>query len=178
MNLQSVLPLWKELEFYKKYQQQLRDYLGDENANKIIEEALYLISMGTNDFLENYYARPKRRLEFSIEEYQVFLIGIANDFITDLYKLGARRLSLTGLPPMGCLPLERTTNIMFQRQCIEQYNQLAKEFNIKLANLVDKLNRELWGLQMVLSNPYDILLEMIQKPSSFGKIFPLKLKWP
>ncbi|XP_056697502.1 GDSL esterase/lipase At4g26790 [Spinacia oleracea] len=164
----SVLPLWKEVEYYKVYQQQLRDYLGDEKANKIIEEAVYLISMGTNDFLENYYARPKRRLEFGIEEYQDFLIGIANDFIIDLYKLGARRLSLGGLPPMGCLPLERTTNIIFKRQCIEEYNQVAKEFNMKLANLVDKLNRELKGLQLVLSNPYDILLEMIQKPSSFG----------
>uniref|UniRef100_A0A803LXZ8 GDSL esterase/lipase n=1 Tax=Chenopodium quinoa TaxID=63459 RepID=A0A803LXZ8_CHEQI len=164
----SVLPLWKEVEYYKQYQQQLRDYVGDERANTILEEAVYLISIGTNDFLENYYARHKRRLEFSIEEYQYFLIGIANDFIKELYNLGARRISLGGLPPMGCLPLERTRNIMFKRQCIEEYNQVAREFNMKLANLVDRLNTELKGIQLLLSNPYDILLEMIQKPSSFG----------
>ncbi|XP_021755671.1 GDSL esterase/lipase At4g26790-like [Chenopodium quinoa] len=172
--MQSVLPLWKEVEYYKQYQQQLRDYVGDERANTILEEAVYLISIGTNDFLENYYARHKRRLEFSIEEYQYFLIGIANDFIKELYNLGARRISLGGLPPMGCLPLERTRNIMFKRQCIEEYNQVAREFNMKLANLVDRLNTELKGIQLLLSNPYDILLEMIQKPSSFGKIFSLK----
>ncbi|XP_021758692.1 GDSL esterase/lipase At4g26790-like [Chenopodium quinoa] len=173
-NMQSVLPLWKEVEYYKQYQQQLRDYLGDDRANTILEEAVYLISIGTNDFLENYYARHKRRLEFSIEEYQNFLIGIASDFIKDLYNLGARRISLGGLPPMGCLPLERTRNIMFKRQCIEEYNQVAREFNMKLANLVDRLNTELKGIQLLLSNPYDILLEMIQNPSSFGKIFSLK----
>ncbi|XP_057529544.1 GDSL esterase/lipase At4g26790-like [Amaranthus tricolor] len=164
----SVLPLWKEIEYYKQYQQQLRDYLGDEKANEIIQEAIYLLSMGTNDFLENYYVRPRRQLEFSVEEYQYFLIGIARDFVTDLYKLGARKLSLGGLPPMGCLPLERTTNIMFQRQCIEEYNQVAQEFNMKLEILVGQLNEELKELQLVLSNPYNILLEMIQKPFSFG----------
>ena len=173
--MQSVLPLWKEIEYYKQYQQQLRDYLGDEKANEIIQEAIYLLSMGTNDFLENYYVRPRRQLEFSVEEYQYFLIGIARDFVTDLYKLGARKLSLGGLPPMGCLPLERTTNIMFQRQCIEEYNQVAQEFNMKLEILVGQLNEELKELQLVLSNPYNILLEMIQKPFSFGKILPLKI---
>ncbi|XP_074310882.1 GDSL esterase/lipase At2g04570-like [Silene latifolia] len=165
----SVLPLWKEVEYYKQYQQQLRLYLGEEEGMEVVEEALYLISIGTNDFLENYYARPGgRALEFSVPQYENFLISIAENFITELYYLGARKLSLGGLPPMGCLPLERTTNAMHYRECIAVYNEVAEEFNGKLENLVDKLNMELKGLRLVFSNPYDLLLEMIQKPSSFG----------
>lgn len=56
--LQSVIPLWKEIEYYKEYQKQLRGYLGEEKANMVLTEALYLISLGTNDFLENYYVNP------------------------------------------------------------------------------------------------------------------------
>ncbi|KAK9689357.1 hypothetical protein RND81_09G054500 [Saponaria officinalis] len=165
----SVLPLWKEVEYYRQFQQQLRLYLGDEKAAEIVEEALYLISIGTNDFMENYFSRPGgRALEFSVEQYQNYLIAIAENFITDLYYLGARKLSLGGLPPMGCLPLERTTNLGHKRQCIEAYNDVAKEFNWKLENLVDKLNKELEGLHLVFSNPYNLLMEMIQMPSSFG----------
>ncbi|KAK9689372.1 hypothetical protein RND81_09G055100 [Saponaria officinalis] len=172
----SVLPLWKEVEYYRQFQQQLRLYLGNEKAAEIIEEALYLISIGTNDFMENYFSRPGgRALEFTVEQYQNFLITIAENFITDLYYLGARKLSLGGLPPMGCLPPERTTNLGHKRQCIEAYNDVAKEFNWKLENLVDKLNKELEGLNLVFSNPYNLLMEMIQRPSSFGKIFLLKL---
>ena len=170
MNLQSVLALWKEVEYYRQYQQQLRDYLGNEKANEVLEEAVYLISIGTNDFLENYYTRPGRSSQFSVEEYQNFLTQIAKDFVTNLYNLGARKISLGGLPPMGCLPLERTTNIWLGRQCIEEYNQVAKQFNGKLTDLVGELNGKLKGLQLVFSNPYEILLEMIQKPSYFGKI--------
>ncbi|KAJ8433051.1 hypothetical protein Cgig2_020618 [Carnegiea gigantea] len=164
----SVLALWKEVEYYRQYQQQLRDYLGNEKANEVLEEAVYLISIGTNDFLENYYTRPGRSSQFSVEEYQNFLTQIAKDFVTNLYNLGARKISLGGLPPMGCLPLERTTNIWFGRQCIEEYNQVAKQFNGKLTDLVGELNGKLKGLQLVFSNPYEILLEMIQKPLYFG----------
>ncbi|KAK9268764.1 hypothetical protein L1049_000526 [Liquidambar formosana] len=164
----SVIPLWKELENYKEYQKQLRGFLGDERANWVLSEALYLMSIGTNDFLENYYVVPGRSSHFSIEEYQHFLEGIAGNFITELYQLGARKISLGGLPPMGCLPLERTTNLFSGSVCVEEYNNVAKDFNKKLQGLVEKLNKELAGIRLVFSNPYDILLEMIEKPSSFG----------
>ncbi|XP_075668519.1 GDSL esterase/lipase At4g26790-like [Castanea sativa] len=164
----SVMPLWKELEYYKEYQQDLRGYLGNEIANEVLGEALYLLSIGTNDFLENYYILPKRSLEFSIKGYQNFLVGICGNFITELYNLGARKLSVTGLPPMGCLPLERTTNILLGSDCIEEYNDVAKDFNEKLKGMIANLNKQLAGIRLVLSNPYDILLEMIQNPELFG----------
>ena len=66
------MPLWKELEYYMEYQQDLRGYLGNEIANEVLGEALYLLSIGTNDFLENYYILPKRSLEFSIESTRIF----------------------------------------------------------------------------------------------------------
>lgn len=165
------MPLWKELEYYKEYQQDLRGYLGNEIANEVLGEALYLLSIGTNDFLENYYMLPKRSLKFSIEEYQNFLVGICGNFTTELYNLGARKVSITGLPPMGCLPLERTTNILLGGDCIEEYNNVAKDFNEKLKGLIANLNKQLAGIRLVLSNPYDILLEMIQNPEFFGKPF-------
>ncbi|XP_059442192.1 GDSL esterase/lipase At4g26790-like [Corylus avellana] len=167
-NVLSVVPLWGELEYYKEYQKDLRGYLGEEKANEVLSEALYLISIGTNDFLENYYLLPERSLQFSIEEYQRFLAGIAGNFITELYNLGARKISLVGLPPMGCLPLARTTNILIGSECIEEYNNVAKDFNEKLKGLTTNLNKELTGIRLVFSNVYDFLFEMIQNPQLFG----------
>ncbi|KAI5333844.1 hypothetical protein L3X38_023976 [Prunus dulcis] len=164
----SVIPLWKELEYYKKYQKDLRSYLGNDKANEVLGEALYLLSIGTNDFVENYYVTKRRSSEFSIEEYQNFLAGIAGNFITELYQLGARKMSISGLPPMGCLPLERTTNILSGSDCIEEYNDVARIFNEKLQGLIEKLSKKLVRIQLVLSNPYDILLEIIQNPATFG----------
>ncbi|CAL2254815.1 unnamed protein product [Prunus armeniaca] len=164
----SVIPLWKELEYYKKYQKDLRSYLGNDKANEVLGEALYLISIGTNDFVENYYVFKRRSSQFSIEEYQNFLAGIAGNFITELYQLGARKMSISGLPPMGCLPLERTKNILSGSDCIEEYNDVARIFNEKLQGLTEKLSKKLVRIQLVLLNPYDILLEIIQNPATFG----------
>ncbi|XP_008226998.1 PREDICTED: GDSL esterase/lipase At4g26790 [Prunus mume] len=164
----SVIPLWKELEYYKKYQKDLRSYLGNDKANEVLGEALYLISIGTNDFVENYYVFKHRSSQFSIEEYQNFLAGIAGNFITELYQLGARKMSISGLPPMGCLPLERTKNILSGSDCIEEYNDVARIFNEKLQGLTEKLSKKLVRIQLVLLNPYDILLEIIQNPATFG----------
>ncbi|KAL6284067.1 hypothetical protein ACE6H2_014996 [Prunus campanulata] len=164
----SVMPLWKELEYYKKYQKDLRSYLGNDKANEVLGEALYLVSIGTNDFLENYYVLKRRSSQFSVEEYQNFLAGIAENFITELYQLGARKMSIASLPPMGCLPLERTTNIFSGSDCIEEYNDVARIFNVKLQGLIEKLSKKLVRIQLVLSNTYDILLEIIQNPTTFG----------
>ncbi|XP_017974736.1 PREDICTED: GDSL esterase/lipase At2g04570 [Theobroma cacao] len=164
----NVIPLWKELEYYKEYQQKLRAYVGKKKANQILSEALYLMSLGTNDFLENYYIFPTRKSQFSVRQYQDFLLGLGENFIRELHGLGVRKLSVTGLPPMGCLPLERVTNILGQNDCVDEYNNVALEFNRKLEGLVAKLNKDLPGMRMVSAPAYDIFYQIIKRPSLFG----------
>ncbi|XP_075668049.1 GDSL esterase/lipase At2g04570-like [Castanea sativa] len=164
----KVIPMWKELEYYKEYQNKLRAYVGKDKANEILSEALYLMSLGTNDFLENYYLSLKRQSQFTVQQYEDFLIGIAGNFIRELYSLGVRKISLTGLPPMGCLPLERTLNILGQNECVEKYNNVAVEFNVKLNGLVERLNKELPGLRLLSTDAYKILDQIIKKPSLYG----------
>ncbi|KAF7146641.1 hypothetical protein RHSIM_Rhsim04G0047600 [Rhododendron simsii] len=164
----SVIPLWKELEYYKDYQKKLKAYLGEDKAKQTLAQALYVMSLGTNDFLENYYTLRTRRSQYNIDQYQVFLIGIAKKFVENLYGLGARKISLGGLPPMGCLPLERTTNFMGGNECMQSYNIVAMAFNARLTSLVGELNKEMPGIGVVLSNPYPILMQIVQKPSSYG----------
>lgn len=168
--LQSVIPMWKELEYFKQYQNTLKGYLGENKSNKIVNEALYLISLGTNDFLANYYTLPKRRLEYSVEKYEDFLLGIAEDFIKQVYGLGARKMSITGVPPMGCLPLERTTNMLrgFGDACIESYNNVSRSFNAKLSGLVKMLNQELPGVKIISGDAFSIFYRIIKRPSLYG----------
>ncbi|KAL0354258.1 UNVERIFIED_CONTAM: GDSL esterase/lipase [Sesamum angustifolium] len=169
-NVLNVIPLWKEVEYYKEYQNKLKAYLGDTKANYIITEALYIISLGTNDFLENYYSLPSTRSKYTIDQFQDFLVGVAETFIREIYGLGARKMSLTGIPPMGCLPLERTTNYVNGNgdKCMDGYNDVALHFNAKLGDLVKKMNDEMLGIRVVFSNPYDVFMQIIREPSTFG----------
>ncbi|KAL9241285.1 hypothetical protein vseg_015414 [Gypsophila vaccaria] len=164
----NVMPFWKEVELYKDYQQKLRAYVGEDKANYIIKEAVYLVSIGTNDFLENYYLLPTTREKYTIQQFQDHLVDSAREFVTKIYGLGARKISLSGILPMGCLPLERTINFMEIEGCNEEYNKVALEFNGKMKNLVTQLNDEFVGLRLVLSNPYYIIKKMIRNPSNYG----------
>lgn len=70
---------------------------------------------------------------------------------------------------MGCLPLERTRNFMGGNECMQSRNIVAMAFNARLTSLVGELNKEMPGIIVVLSNPYPILMQIVQKPSSYGK---------
>ncbi|KAG5545698.1 hypothetical protein RHGRI_017995 [Rhododendron griersonianum] len=167
---ESVIPLWKELEFYKEYQTKLRTYLGNQKANEILTEAVYVTSLGRNDFLENYYTLRDRRSQYTIEQFQVFLVGISRGFVKALFDLGARKISLGGVPPMGCLPLERTTNFREGNECLESYNVVSMQFNGKLKGLVGELNKELQGIKLVFSNPFYVFMQIVRRPSKYGKL--------
>ncbi|CAI0392020.1 unnamed protein product [Linum tenue] len=168
----SVIPLWKELDYYKEYQTKLRSHLGQPQADQLLADALYMTSMGTNDFLENYYTNIPggRSSQFpNVGDYQNFLAGIGEGFLRQLYGLGARKISVGGLPPMGCMPLERSANVVTgQRGCVESYNAVAVDFNGRMKKLTEKLNGELPGAEIVFSNPYFAMLGIIRKPSLYG----------
>ncbi|CAN6574196.1 unnamed protein product [Malus baccata var. baccata] len=134
----NVIPLWKEVEYYKEYQNKLKAYVGHDKAKEILTEALYLISLGTNDFLENYYVLPRRRMQFTVRQYEDFLVGLSENFIREIYSLG-------------------------------EYNNVAVEFNGKLKNMVAKLNQELPGLRILLTEKlYPLFYQIIKRPSSYG----------
>lgn len=76
MNLeQSVLPVLKQLEYFEHYKIHLRKQVGAEKAEFIVRNALYIISMGTNDFLQNYFLDPTRPKQFSLPQFQNFLLS-------------------------------------------------------------------------------------------------------
>ncbi|WOL19099.1 GDSL esterase/lipase [Canna indica] len=165
----SVIPLWKEVEYFKEYQRRLIKYAGKAEAKRIVDEAVYIISIGTNDFLENYYLLVTgRRQQFTVDQFEDFLIDRAAEFLTAIYRLGARKISFAGLGAIGCVPLERTTNLLNGGGCMEEYNKVARDFNVKLQALIGRLDAKLPGLRLRYAPVYDGLLRIIADPSSYG----------
>ncbi|PKA50638.1 GDSL esterase/lipase [Apostasia shenzhenica] len=165
----NVIPFWKELRYFRQYRRRLRQYLGAAAALRTIREALYIVSIGTNDFLENYFLLVTGRFkEFSVGEFEDFLVGIAGEFLTAIYRLGARKVMFTGLSPIGCLPLERTANLLRGGGCVEEYNAVAREFNGKIDAMVAELRAALPEFRLSVNGVYDLLLDMIENPSRYG----------
>uniref|UniRef100_A0ACD5UH56 Uncharacterized protein n=1 Tax=Avena sativa TaxID=4498 RepID=A0ACD5UH56_AVESA len=165
----AVLPLLKEIEYFKEYQQRLAKYAGRDRAKYIVSNAAYIVSVGTNDFLENYYLLVTGRfLEFSVSEYSDFLVARAEEFLTAIYKLGARRVTFAGLPAIGCVPLERTLNLLDGGGCNEDYNKVAQEYNVRVKAMIARLRAKFRGFRLGYINIYDSMVDLIKHPEKLG----------
>eukprot|EP00253_Pinus_taeda_P032636 PITA_32636 len=167
--ISSALPLWKQIQHFKNYRRRLEDVVGEKNASDIIRNALFICSIGTNDFVITYFTLA----QMNIEQYQDFLLKEANNFIQEIYREGARKLLFVGLPPMGCLPVVRTLSL---RQfintrigkCLEEQNQVAVSYNEKLQSVLASLMHSLLGLKIVYRDLYQVLSDMVYNPRKYG----------
>lgn len=87
--------------------------------------------------------------------------------------MGARRIGVTGLPPLGCLPAAITLFGSGSNQCIQRLNQDAIAFNTKLQSTSQSLQNRFSDLKLVAFDIYQPLLNMVSKPAENGKNPPL-----
>ncbi|CAD6336166.1 unnamed protein product [Miscanthus lutarioriparius] len=164
----SVIPLWKEVEYFKEYKRRLRRHVGRARARRIVSDALYVVSIGTNDFLENYFLLVTGRFaEFTVGEFEDFLVAQAEWFLGEIHALGARRVTFAGLSPIGCLPLERTLNAI-RGGCVEEYNQVARDYNAKVLAMLRRVMAARPGLKVAYIDVYHNMLDLITNPSTLG----------
>lgn len=92
--------------------------------------------------------------------------------------MGARKIGFVGLPPIGCVPSQRTVGGGILRQCEETRNQAAQLYNSKIEQEIRRLSGEFGdGTKLVYIDIYDILLDLIRRPGYYGNpsffAFPL-----
>ena len=94
-----------------------------------------------------------------------------------LYGVGARKIVVAGLPPIGCLPMQVTLGSiipsfhMFQRVCVDQQNIDSQLYNNKLQALTSRLQDEHNGLKVLYVDIYNPIMDMITNPRHYGKIY-------
>ncbi|TKW25015.1 hypothetical protein SEVIR_3G088700v4 [Setaria viridis] len=167
-DISNVIHVRQQLEYFKEYKERLTVSKGESNANKIIADALYYFSIGNNDIGVNYFLLPQRRSQFSPPEYVALLTDIAGAAVREVYQLGGRRIQLTGILPVGCVPAMRTVNLHQPGQCMEEFNQFALLFNAELQKTASKLNSELTGATVVYSDMYSLVSSIIANPLKYG----------
>ncbi|KAL2485615.1 GDSL-like Lipase/Acylhydrolase superfamily protein [Abeliophyllum distichum] len=166
--LYNTIPLSKQLEFYKDYQKKLVGVAGKSNASSIISGSVYLISSGSSDFVQNYYINPLLYKVYTTDQFSDILLQSYTKFIQELYKLGARKIGVTTLPPLGCVPTVITIFGEDSNECVKKVNKAAISFNNKLNETSQKLQSKLSGLNLVVLDIYQPLYDLVTKPSDNG----------
>ncbi|KAF5795889.1 putative triacylglycerol lipase [Helianthus annuus] len=164
-----VLPMSKQVEYFKSYSERLKKIVGEKEARRIINRALVAVSAGTNDFIFNFYDVPTRQAEFNIYNYQEFILERLHDFVKELHTLGCRTMLIAGLPPIGCLPIQITAKFKeLDRKCISQQNVEAQAYNKRLKELTFQIQMSLKGSRIFYVDIYKPIMDMIRSPEIHG----------
>ncbi|XP_008793255.1 GDSL esterase/lipase APG [Phoenix dactylifera] len=166
--LNHAIPLPQQLKYYKEYQSKLAMVAGSKQASSILSGALYILSAGASDFIQNYYINPDLYKSQSPDQYSSLLVSIFTQFVKDLYGLGARKIGVTSLPPLGCLPLSITLFGHGSHQCVPRLNGDAQNYNRKLGAAVNSLAKQLPQLKIAVFDVYTPLYDLATNPSKKG----------
>lgn len=81
MVLQNAISLSQQVEYYKEYQNKVVGIGGKVNATLIISGAIYLVSAGSSDFVQNYYINPLLNKVYTTDQFSNILMQSYENFI-------------------------------------------------------------------------------------------------
>lgn len=85
-----------------------------------------------------------------------------------LYGLGARKIGVTSLAPLGCFPAALTLFGFHENGCVSRINSDAQNFNKKLNAVAANLLKQHSDLKIVIFDIFTPLYGLIKSPSKSG----------
>ncbi|KAK9672312.1 hypothetical protein RND81_12G091800 [Saponaria officinalis] len=165
------LNLDAQLDNFANTKQDLITSMGEIAANKFLEKALYSITMGSNDFINNYLTPIISTVEQTLISPEAFINAMISKYrmqLTRLHKMGAKKILVVNVGPIGCIPYVRELNPSAGDNCVAFPNQLAQSFNLQLKSLVDELSDNLQGSQFVYADVYRVVDDLLSNYISYG----------
>ncbi|KAF2305328.1 hypothetical protein GH714_003725 [Hevea brasiliensis] len=165
----NIIRMYKQLEYFQQYQQRVTGLIGAEQTQRLVNEALVLMTVGGNDFVNNYYLVPfsARSRQFSLPDYVVYVISEYRKLLVRLYDLGARRVLVTGSGPLGCVPAELALRGR-NGQCSTELQQAAALYNPQLTEMIKELNAQYGSDIFIAANTREMSTNFISNPEAFG----------
>ncbi|KAJ7973577.1 GDSL esterase/lipase family [Quillaja saponaria] len=167
----NIIRISRQLEYFEQYQQRLAALIGAEQTQRLVNQALVLITLGGNDFVNNYYLVPfsARSRQFSLPDYVKYLISEYKKTLQRLYELGARRVIVTGTGPLGCVPAELAMRSR-DGNCVPELQRAASLFNPQLVQILRQLNSEVGADVFIGANTQQMHNDFISNPQAYGFI--------
>ncbi|XP_074283016.1 GDSL esterase/lipase 7-like [Silene latifolia] len=163
----------EQIEMFRQTKEsQLSTVYGDPTKlSQQLSNSIFLISVGSSDYIDNYFVPLSPSSKFhDAPKFAQLLIDRLSLQLKRLYSLGARKLLVTEVPPIGCSPtgVKPTKALMHKGECDEEANNIVSMFNKHLPFLLTNLTSTLQGSHVVLAHIYSTTYDVITNPSKYG----------
>lgn len=161
-----------QVDYFNITRQQIDGLLGKAKAREFInKKAIISITIGSNDFLNNYLLPVisiGERITLTPDGFVDQLISTLRGQLNRFYILDARKFVVGNVGPIGCIPYQKTINQLDSTECVGLANKLALQYNGRLRDLLTELNENLPGAKFVHANVYDMVMEVITDYKKYG----------
>lgn len=167
----SIIRIYQQLAYFQQYQERVSALIGSDQTRELINGALVLITLGGNDWVNNYFVIPfsRRSRQFSVPDYAKYLVSQYRNILMRLYELGARRVMVTGAGPLGCVPSSLAARSR-NGQCAEEPERAAAIYDPLLVQMLQGLNQDLGSDVFIAANAGARTNDFISNPQAFGFI--------
>nr|GMC79846.1 GDSL esterase/lipase 1-like [Ipomoea batatas] len=165
-----VIDLKTQLQYFKKVVKQLKGKLGDKESNKLLSSAVYMFSIGNNDYLSPYATNSTIFNSYTQEGYVDMVIDNFIDVIKEIYKEGGRKFVIFSTVPLGCLPYYRALKLQQTNRtgCLKKFRVLAEMHNKALPKKLVELEKALQGFKYSYFDFFTAITDIIDHPSRYG----------
>ncbi|XP_072955739.1 GDSL esterase/lipase At5g33370-like [Typha angustifolia] len=165
----NIIRISRQLQFFEEYQRKLASLVGQPQAKRLVNQALVLVTLGGNDFVNNYYLVPfsARSREFSLPDYVRYIISEYKKILARIHDLGARRVMVTGTGPLGCVPAELAERSL-TGECDPELMRAADLFNPQLVQILKELNAQIGSDVFISANAFRMHFDYISNPQAYG----------
>ncbi|PON74514.1 Lipase [Parasponia andersonii] len=158
--------------FADTVQQMRRFFRRDINSLKTyLSKCIIYSGLGSNDYLNNYFMTDfySTSSQYTPKAYASVLIQDYTRQLTQLYQLGARKVIVTAVGQIGCIPYQLARYNGNNSRCNEDINKAIVLFNSELKKLVTRFNSgQLPGAKFVFLDSYQSTVDLYRKGRSYG----------
>ncbi|KAI3758658.1 hypothetical protein L6452_06227 [Arctium lappa] len=172
-NLGDHISMNQQVKNFGSIVQQMRRYFREDmnGVGSYLGKCIFYSGMGSNDYLNNYFMHDfyNTGSQFTAQAYANALIHDYSNQLTALYNLGARKVVVTAVGQVGCIPYELARYNGSNGRCNEEINNAIILFNSGLRKLVDRYNKgELQGATFVYMDSYYAIKDLMLNAQSYG----------
>ncbi|XP_058183548.1 GDSL esterase/lipase 7-like [Rhododendron vialii] len=168
----------KQVDFFNEtVETKLRaKFSPKDKLSKYLSALVYLINIGTSDYIHNYLQPDhyNSSRQYNGEDFAELLTKKLENNLKDLYNIGARKMIVFQIGPLGCYPYI-INKFKPRSRCADDINKLVSIFNDKLNGMLKELSEKLDGSSFVTVKTFDLIKRLILSPADYGLA---ETRWP
>ncbi|GLJ15012.1 hypothetical protein SUGI_0245090 [Cryptomeria japonica] len=165
----NIIRMPRQLQNFVQYKNRVAQILGVNETERLVAEGLMSITLGGNDYVNNYYLTPVslRSIQYRLPDYTRLIVPEYEKILRQFYNLGGRRVLVTSTGPLGCAPGVKATRSR-NGECAAELQRATSLFNSQVRSVVNRLNNEASAQVFTFADKYSMNMGLFTNPAAYG----------